>query len=113
MTIRGEIVILILLCMLVTIVPRVLPFLAAHRLRLAPWAVTWFRFLPPAILAALLFSGLLLPNGELSPNIISPEILAAFFAAAVSIKTRSIIITVIAGMLGYALIANFYHVIFF
>ena len=102
MTVRGEVLALILLCALVTVIPRVLPFLAAHRMRLSPRAVAWFRFLPPAILASLLAPSLLMPGGEWLKTVWSPEIPAACLAAAVSLKTRSIVAALAAGMLGYA-----------
>ena len=102
MTVRPEILWLILLCALVTILPRVLPFLAAHRLRLSPLAVAWFRFLPAAILSALLFPALLFPGGEQLKTIASPEIAAAVVAAIVAWKTRGIILTIVAGMFCYA-----------
>ena len=106
MSVRGEVLVLILLCMAVTIVPRVAPFLAARRMRLAPWAVAWFRFLPSAILSALLLPALLKPGGEWLTSVWSPEILAAFVAAAIAVKTRSIILTIIIGMLVYAVLSN-------
>ena len=106
MTVRGEILLLILLCMLVTIVPRVLPFLAAHRLRLAPLAVSWFRLLPAAILSALLTSGLFFPGGRLLQNFAAPELPAALLAALVALKTRSIIFTIIAGMAAHAILSK-------
>ncbi|MGI9297608.1 MAG: AzlD domain-containing protein [Gammaproteobacteria bacterium] len=106
MQVRGEILILILLCALVTVVPRVLPFLAAHRMRLSPRAVAWFRFLPAAILSALLLPSLLLPGGEWPKTVWSPEIAAAFVAAAVALKTRGIILTIVAGMLSYAALSG-------
>lgn len=108
MQVRGEILILIALCALVTVVPRVLPFLAAHRMRLSPWAVAWFRFLPVAILSALLLPALLLPGGERLQSIWTPEIAAALLAAAAALKTRNIIVTIVVGMLSYAALSNIF-----
>ena len=102
MTVRPEILGLILLCALVTIVPRVLPFLAAHRMRLSPRAVAWFRFLPVAILSALLFPALLFPGGEWQGTILTPHILAGAIAAFAAVRSGNIIIACITGMLGYA-----------
>lgn len=106
MTVRSDILFLIVLCMLVTVIPRVFPFLAAHRLRLAPWAVAWFRMLPPAILASLLSVGLLFPGGIPLQSLFSPGIAAGCIAAAVSWKTRNIIFTIVAGMLSYAALSG-------
>ena len=102
MEVRGEILMLILLCAAVTVVPRVLPFLAAARLRLSPRMVAWLRFLPPAILSAFLAPLLLPLNGEPAEET-AAKLAATLIAAAVALKTGNIIITVICGMLSFAL----------
>ncbi|MGI9306421.1 MAG: AzlD domain-containing protein [Gammaproteobacteria bacterium] len=102
MEVRGEILILILLCMAATIVPRVLPFLAASKLRLSPRFVAWLRFLPSAILSAFLAPLLFPLNGE-PPEETAAKLAAAAIAAAVSLKTGNIILTLVCGMLSFAL----------
>lgn len=102
MTVRGEILVLILLCALVTVIPRVLPFLTAHRMRLSPVMVAWFRFLPAAILSALLAPAIFAPGGEWLTTPLAPELLATCACAVIALKTRSIIPILITGMLTYA-----------
>lgn len=107
MTVRIEVLGLIFLCALVTFVPRILPFLAARRMRVTPWAVAWFRFLPPAILSALLFPSLLFPEGEWV-GLFSPSIISAIVSATVAVATRSIIASIVAGMGTYAVLLLFW-----
>ncbi len=102
MEVRGEILVLILLCAAVTVVPRVLPFLAAAKLRLSPKMAAWLRFLPPAVLSAFLAPQLLPLNGE-PPEETAVKLASAMIAAAVALKTGNIIITVVCGMLSFAL----------
>src|SRR3989442_11429564 len=54
MEVRPEILALVLGCALVTAVPRVLPLVALSRLQLPPWLADWLRYVPIAVLAALL-----------------------------------------------------------
>ncbi len=106
MTVRVEVLGLIVLCALVTFIPRIVPFLAARRMRVTPWAVAWFRFLPPSILSALLFPSLLFPDGEWV-GLFSPSILSAVVSATIAVTTRSIIAAIVAGMGIYAALLFF------
>src|ERR1700704_5167367 len=54
MEVRPEILALVLGCALVTAVPRVLPLVALSQLQLPPWLADWLRYVPIAVLAALL-----------------------------------------------------------
>ena len=105
MEVRGEVLLLIVLSAAVTLSVRVLPFLTAHRLRLSPLAVAWFRLLPPAVLAALLLPELLLPGGRLITTLWSPDLMAAAISVAIALKTRSIMLTIIAGMASYSMLS--------
>lgn len=102
MEVRGEILILIALCAAVTVVPRVLPFLAAAKLRLSPKAAAWLRFLPVSVLSAFL-AQLLLPAEGAAPEETAVKLAAALVAAATALKTGNIILTVVCGMLSFAL----------
>lgn len=105
MEVRSEVLLLIISSAAATIVVRVLPFLTAHRLNLSAWAVAWFRLLPPAVLAALLLPSLLVPDGEWIAGFWKPEIIAAILSTAVALKTRSIMLTIIAGMASYSVLS--------
>ncbi len=96
MEVRPEILALVLGCALVTALPRVLPLVALSRLELPPWLADWLRYVPIAVLAALLAIGLA-STGAAGP----PAIVAAFAVAA---ATRSLLGTVIAGVAIYWLL---------
>ena len=96
MEVRPEILALVLGCALVTAVPRVLPLVALSRLQLPPWLADWLRYVPIAVLAALL--AIELPSAGAAGL---PAIMVAFAVAA---ATRSLPGTVIAGVALYWLL---------
>jgi len=96
MEVRPEILALVLGCALVTAVPRVLPLVALSRLELPPWLAGWLRYVPIAVLAALLAIELLSAGAAGLP-----AITAAFALAA---ATRSLLGSVIAGVALYWLL---------
>lgn len=84
--------------MLVTYLPRVLPvwYLAGRQL---PRAVeVWLRYVPPAVLAAMLLPGLLMPDGTLQINFTNLFLLAAVPAFIIAWKTRNLFAPVLTGM---------------
>ncbi len=106
MDVRLEVLGLILMCALVTQVPRILPFLAIQRMQMPAWAVAWLTLLPAAILAALLAPGLFVDEGSIQRDWLSAEILATLVAVAVAVARRNLVATLLAGMLSYALFDN-------
>jgi branched-subunit amino acid transport protein len=95
MDIRPEFLGLILACALVTAVPRVLPLVVLSRFQLPAWLLDWLRFVPIAILAALLSLELSLATAPLA---------GVATALAVAALTRSILGTVLAGVAVYGLL---------
>ena len=104
MIVRSEILILIALCALVTVVPRIFPMLFAHKIKLSAPMVAWLRILPSAILAALLFPELLVrENGDLLTNwATSPWLLAAGVVFVLCLVTRRMVVALLVGMLVFA-----------
>ncbi len=90
MEIRPEFLALVLACAAVTAVPRVLPLVALSRLALPRWLLEWLRYVPVAVLSALLAIELL-SSGRAGV----PAIAAAF---AVAFLTRSLLGTAVAGV---------------
>jgi branched-subunit amino acid transport protein len=90
MEIRAEFLGLVLACALVTAVPRVLPLVALSRMQLPGWLLDWLRYVPVAVLSALLAIELL-SAGRAG----LPAIAAAF---AVAFTTRSLFGTAVAGV---------------
>lgn len=104
MSVRLEVLLLILGCMAVTIVPRVAPMLAAHRLRLPPAAVHWLGYVPAAVISALFFKEILLVGGTLPQTPFEPHLVAGVLALAIAFASRSIGLTVIGGIAAYAML---------
>lgn len=90
MEIRAEILGLVLACALVTAIPRVLPLVALSRVQLPGWLLAWLRYVPVAVLSALLAIELA-SAGRAG----LPAIAAAF---AVAFLTRSLLATAAAGV---------------
>ncbi len=83
---------------LVTFGVRVVPFLAIERLRLSPRVVQALTFVPVAVLSAILAQEVFAPSGDIQLGGGNQRIIAAFIAAAVAWRTKSVLLTVGAGM---------------
>lgn len=72
--------------------------LLADRREFPHWFLRLLRYVPPAVLAAIIFPELLLPGGrlELSPG--NLRLLAGLAAALVAWRTRSALLTIATGM---------------
>ena len=83
---------------LVTYIPRLLPVYFLSSRSLPPLAVAWLRYVPVAVLAAMLFPSLLVQEGQV---ILSPSnvfLWAAVPTLLVAIKARSLFGSVVVGM---------------
>ena len=56
------------------------------------------RFVPPAVLSAIIFPELLVREGELDLSFGNPRLLAGILAALVAWWTKNVILTIVAGM---------------
>ena len=56
------------------------------------------RFVPPAVLSAIVFPELLMREGELDFTFGNPRLLAGILAALVAWRTRNVLLTIVAGM---------------
>lgn len=55
-------------------------------------------FVPAAVLAAIVAPGLLMPNGALDLSVTNPRLVAGVIAILVAARTRSVLATIVAGM---------------
>lgn len=101
---RWEVLLLILGMMLVTYIPRALPLVILKDKELPSFFVLWLRFIPVAILAALLGPSLLNLNGTWVFSWQNPFVLAAIPTLIVAIKSRSLMLTTFSGMAVAALL---------
>lgn len=97
LTIRWDVLLIILGAAVVTFIPRVLPLMLLSRIDLPHWAVRWLHYVPIAVMAALIGQALFVREDPwtLENHI---EWLAAIPTFLVAIRTRSLLWTVIAGV---------------
>ncbi len=87
---------------LVTLVPRILPFIVLSKIRLPDWGLRWLGYIPVAVMAALLGQELFVSGGTLSPQL--DGLLAALPAFLVAYFTRSLLAAVLTGILAMMLV---------
>ncbi|MBL0386642.1 AzlD domain-containing protein [Tumebacillus sp. ITR2] len=89
---------------LVTVIPRLLPVWLLAGRTLPPLVVTWLRYVPVAVLAAMLAPSLVLQEGHLDFSWSNLYFWVSLPTIAVAWKTRNLFLTVITGMGGIALV---------
>ena len=96
MSIRPEIILLILGCMGVTVLPRILPMAFANRLHLPAWFLAWLRYIPVSVIAALFFREVLLTAGAFR-QWDDPYLIAGLLTLVAAFVFRNILLTVVVG----------------
>ena len=99
MEIRWTILIIILGSALVTFIPRVVPLMLLSQMELPKWLIRWLKNVPVAVMAALLAQELLLSDNHFSLSENFLKLLAAVPAFLIAILTKSLLGTVLAGVL--------------
>lgn len=99
-----EIWLTILLAGILTFLIRLSFIFLIGRWQLPAWLGRALRFVPPAVLSAIIFPEVLYHNGELYLAAGNLRIWAALLAALVAWRTRNIFLTILAGMAGLYLL---------
>ncbi|WP_458120074.1 AzlD domain-containing protein [Paenibacillus sp. Z6-24] len=107
MTIQWTTLMVIIGCALVTMIPRVLPFMVVRNLNLPKSILQWLSYIPVCILTALVVESFLIQN-EHSLQIDWQAVIVLIPTLAIAIKTRSLSITVISGIIMMALVRYFF-----
>ncbi len=94
---------------LVTYMPRLLPVWLLASRRLPEVVITWLRYVPAAVLAAMLVPSILVQGKQLNLSFNNLYLLAFFPTLLVAWKTRSMFGAVIVGMVFVALGRLFFH----
>lgn len=97
MEVRWGVFLIILGTALVTFLPRVLPLMVLSRIELPEWAMRWLNYVPISVMAALIGQELFMHNGEFT--LLNIEVLAALPTFLVAVITRSLLSTVVAGVI--------------
>jgi branched-subunit amino acid transport protein len=83
---------------LVTFAIRLVPILALDRLAIPPRLRQALRFVPPAVLSAILFPELLIANNGLDVSPGNERLLAGLLAIGVAWFYKNVLLTIAAGM---------------
>jgi branched-subunit amino acid transport protein len=103
-TLRPYVLAIILGTALVTVVPRILPLALLSRINIPDRAVRWLGHVPVAVLAALLAQSVLLVDGQIDISIGNLALIAIIPALLVALRTRSLVGTVLTGVVSMALL---------
>jgi branched-subunit amino acid transport protein len=91
----------------VTFLPRLLPVWLLSSKKLPPLVIAWLRFVPVAVLAAMLWPSLMVQNGKLDFSATNLFLWAAMPTFLVAWRTRNLFGSVIVGMVVVALARYF------
>lgn len=67
-------------------------------LKVPPLVARALRFVPPAVLSAIILPALLRPDDQLDLSLSNERLLAGLLAAVIAWRTRSVIVTIVVGM---------------
>jgi branched-subunit amino acid transport protein len=84
--------------MLVTYLPRLLPIWLLATRSLPEIVITWLRYVPAAVLSAMLFPAVLVEDSSLNLSVDNLYLMAFFPTLLVAWKTKSLFLAVITGM---------------
>lgn len=107
MEINTYILLIIIGSAIVTFLPRVLPLVVLAKVSLPDWAMRWLYYVPIAVMAALIGQELLLIDGKFT-LLHNEKLLAALPTFLIAIITRSLLMTVVVGILSLMVVRNFF-----
>ena len=70
------------------------------------------RFVPPAVLSAIIFPELLIHEGSLSFSIGNPRLIAGILAALVAWRTKNVVFTFLVGMISLWILQSTFMLLF-
>jgi branched-subunit amino acid transport protein len=82
----------------ITFATRLSFILSSNRLRVIPWIQRALRFVPPAVLSAIIFPELLIREGMIDLSLGNERLIAGALAMLVAWRTRNVLLTIGAGM---------------
>ncbi|MDF9761330.1 branched-subunit amino acid transport protein [Peribacillus simplex] len=108
MEISGYILAVIIGTSIVTFIPRVVPLMLLSKMQIPEWGIDWLKHVPVAVMAALLAQELLLSEQVFSIKDNALNLSAALPAFLVAIFTRSLLGTVMIGVLSLMILRFFF-----
>ncbi|GBF76773.1 branched-chain amino acid ABC transporter [Paenibacillus sp. 598K] len=104
MEVRPDIFLIIFGAALVTFLPRVLPLMLLSRIAIPEWGMRWLSYVPIAVMAALVAQELFIEGGKFAALSTNVELIAALPTFWVAVKTRSLLGTVVTGVVSLMLL---------
>ena len=92
---------------LVSFFTRAIFILPGSHLRLPPTAERVLRYAPAAAIMAIIIPDLAMAHGAWAISIENPRLIGGFVAFALAAATRSILATIVGGMLAFTLVRQF------
>lgn len=83
---------------LLTFIPRVLPLMLFSKIQIPMWLLRWLEYVPVAVMASLIGQELFMSGNKLVPITQNPALWAALPTLIVAIWTRSLLGTVLVGI---------------
>ncbi|NLY43731.1 MAG: AzlD domain-containing protein [Clostridiaceae bacterium] len=83
---------------LVTYIPRMIPLVILSKFDMPPLFLKWLKYIPVAVLSALLLPGILITEQGFSMGLNNKSFLASLPCFFVAAKTRNLFITVLVGI---------------
>ncbi|MCQ6276139.1 AzlD domain-containing protein [Bacillus sp. V3B] len=99
MEVKWTILLIIIGCTPVIFIPRVLPLMVLSQMELPKWAIHWLKNISVAVMDALLAQELLLSDNQFSLSAHFFKLLAAIPAFVIAILTKSLLGTVMVGVI--------------
>ena len=84
---------------LITVALRLALIVSAGRLKLPPLLRQALKYVPPAVLSAIIFPEVMRPQGVLDLSVGNARLIAAVVAALVAWRTKNVLLTIAAGMI--------------
>jgi branched-subunit amino acid transport protein len=98
------IILTILLMALVTYLPRAAPLLLLARFSLPGGVVVWLRYVPVAVLSALLYPSILLGDGQIDISLDNEFLLASLPTLITVWRTKSLFWAIVTGIVAVTLL---------
>ncbi len=89
---------------LLTFITRLSFIFLLGKLPMPDWFRRGLRFVPVAVLSAIIFPELVSRNGTVDYSLRNPQLLAGAIAAAVAWRTKNVILTIAAGMAAFLIV---------
>jgi branched-subunit amino acid transport protein len=98
MEVRWDVFWIIMGSALLTFIPRVLPLMLFSKIQIPLWLLRWLEYVPVAVMAALIGQELFMSDNQLVPITQNAALWASLPTIAVAIWTRSLLGTVLVGI---------------